>query len=149
MNNKVISVIVILILAVGAFLLFKNQSLAPLEEGIIENNMPVPGSEVEEREVITEGSEAVIKEFVVNLDNFSFSPNTMRVNVGDTVRITVKNINGYHDLKIDEFNVATRILNAGQEEVITFVANRTGTFEYYCSVGSHRQMGMVGTLIVN
>jgi uncharacterized cupredoxin-like copper-binding protein len=31
---------------------------------------------------------------------------------------------------------------------VQFVADKTGTFEFYCSVGNHRQMGMVGTLVV-
>ena len=72
----------------------------------------------------------------------------MSVNKGDTVKITVKNVNGTHDFKIDEFNVSTRTLNTGETQTITFVADKAGTFEYYCSVGNHRAMGMVGTLIV-
>lgn len=31
---------------------------------------------------------------------------------------------------------------------VTFVADETGTFEYYCSVGNHRGQGMIGKLIV-
>ncbi|MEY4731380.1 MAG: hypothetical protein RL681_326, partial [Candidatus Parcubacteria bacterium] len=46
------------------------------------------------------------------------------------------------------FNAATKVLTDGQSETIEFVANKAGTFEYYCSVGSHRQMGMKGTLTV-
>jgi len=31
---------------------------------------------------------------------------------------------------------------------VEFVADQEGAFEYYCSVGNHRQQGMKGTLIV-
>ena len=31
---------------------------------------------------------------------------------------------------------------------VQFIADKAGTFEYYCFVGNHRQMGMVGTLTV-
>ena len=72
----------------------------------------------------------------------------MTVNVGDTVRITLRNTGGMHDLKIDEFNAKTKVLQSGEEETIEFVVDKAGTFEYYCSIGTHRQMGMVGTLTV-
>ena len=49
---------------------------------------------------------------------------------------------------IDEYGAATKQGQAPFEEVIEFTADKTGSFEYYCSVGTHRQMGMKGTLIV-
>ena len=144
MNNTFISVLVIIILALGGFFLFQKRGVAPVDDldpGVkVDTTMPVPGSDVEET--------LVVKEFSVDAAPFSFTPSTMTVNKGDTVKITVKNTKGTHDLKIDEFNTATRILNAGESETITFVADKTGTFEYYCSVGNHRAMGMVGKLIV-
>jgi plastocyanin len=91
---------------------------------------------------------AEVKEFTVNGSNFKFEPATMTVNQGDTVRITFKNTGGFHDLTIDEFNVKTKQLGANAEETVEFVADKAGTYEYYCSVGQHRQMGMKGTLTV-
>ncbi len=142
MNNKLISVIIVVVLIAGGFLLFKNRSIAPTEVEI-DSNMPVPGSDVDEMIV-----EKEVKEFSIDEIPFSLSPSTITVNLGDTVRITVKNKKGTHDLKIDEFGAATRILNVGEEQIITFVADKTGTFQYYCSVGNHRALGMVGILTV-
>lgn len=88
------------------------------------------------------------KEFVVNGSNFSFDVKTITVKKGDTVRIVFKNQDGFHDFVIDDFNVATKQIQAGQEETVEFVADKGGIFEYYCSVGNHRAMGMVGTLTV-
>ncbi|HEY5714693.1 MAG TPA: plastocyanin/azurin family copper-binding protein [Candidatus Gracilibacteria bacterium] len=51
-------------------------------------------------------------------------------------------------LKKYEFDAATEKVNTDGETSVTFVADKKGTFEFYCSVGSHRTNGMVGTLIV-
>lgn len=79
---------------------------------------------------------------------FKFDPAEIRVKQGDTVKIIFKNAEGFHDFRLEEFSVATKQIQAGQEETVEFVANKTGQFEYYCSVGQHRQMGMKGTLFV-
>lgn len=87
-------------------------------------------------------------EFTLDASNFTFSESELRVKQGDTVTIILNNVEGFHDLVIDEFNVATEQIQAGNSDSITFVADQAGEFDYYCSVGNHRQMGMVGTLIV-
>ncbi|OHA03244.1 MAG: hypothetical protein A3J58_00940 [Candidatus Sungbacteria bacterium RIFCSPHIGHO2_02_FULL_52_23] len=90
----------------------------------------------------------VVTEFIITGANYSFTPSALKVKKGDTVRITLKNSGGLHDFVIDEFGVATKRINGGEEDTVTFVADKTGTFEFYCSVGSHRQMGMKGTITV-
>ena len=70
------------------------------------------------------------------------------MNKGDTVRINFVNTGGKHDLRIDGYNVGTKVIDSGQEDTIEFTADKTGEFEYYCSIGEHRQMGMVGKLVV-
>jgi len=77
-----------------------------------------------------------------------FSPNEITVNKGDTVRIKITNTKGTHDFKIDEFAVATSQINGGEKATVAFTADKAGSFEYYCSVGNHRTMGMKGTLTV-
>lgn len=41
-----------------------------------------------------------------------------------------------------------KIIEGGQEDVIEFTPDKAGSFEYYCSVGKHREMGMKGMLTV-
>ena len=89
-----------------------------------------------------------VKSFTVIGDNFAFDLKEMKVKKGDKVRITFRNAEGFHDFKLDEFGVATAKLQADGEETVEFTADKTGTFEYYCSVGKHRDMGMKGNLIV-
>lgn len=89
-----------------------------------------------------------VKEFTITGQNFSFTPNKITVNKGDTVKITFKNNEGMHDFVIDQFNVRTNLVKAGGQQTIQFIADTAGVFEFYCSVGSHRQMGMKGSLEV-
>lgn len=79
---------------------------------------------------------------------FWFKPNEIKVKKGDTVKIVFKNTEGFHDWAIDEFKATTKKIQAGQEDTVTFLADKVGTFEYYCSVGNHRAQGMKGNLIV-
>ena len=138
MKKIIITVIVLLILGLGAWYFWGYMS-SPV--------VPV----VEEEEILNEEvvqEEPGVKEFVVEGKNFSFTPSTITVKKGDTVSITLKNMGGTHDLKIDEYNVATKRTENGQEETVTFVADKIGSFEYYCSVGTHRAMGMKGMLVI-
>jgi len=89
-----------------------------------------------------------VKTFNVTAKNFSFSPSQITVNKGDTVKIVLTSQGGTHDWVVDQFNAKTSLVSDGQTATVQFVANKAGTYEYYCSVGNHRQMGMVGTLTV-
>jgi plastocyanin len=79
---------------------------------------------------------------------YYFTPNEIRVKQGNRVRITFNNVEGLHDLVIDEFNARTKIIKAGESDTVEFLADKKGIFEYYCSVGNHRQQGMVGNLVI-
>ncbi len=85
----------------------------------------------------------------IHASNFTFSPATLTVKQGQTVKLTFVNDDGFHDFVIDEFAGArTKQIKAGVSETIEFVAGKQGTFAYYCSVGQHRAMGMEGKLMV-
>lgn len=92
--------------------------------------------------------EAQTKVFNVGGVNFAFDVKEIRVKKGDTVTINFTSDGGFHDWTVAEFNAATSRVNSGGSTSVTFVADKAGTFEYYCSVGSHRALGMVGNLIV-
>jgi plastocyanin len=92
-----------------------------------------------------------VVEVTVHASNFTFSTNTIRAKVGQKVRVILVNDNGFHDFVIDEFKTKgamTKRIQGGQSETIAFTPDKKGSFEYYCSVGEHRAMGMKGTLIV-
>jgi len=80
--------------------------------------------------------------------NFAFSQNEIIVHEGDTVTINFTSNSWFHDWVVDEFDAATKQVSTGESTSVTFVADKAWSFEYYCSVGSHRSQWMVGTLIV-
>jgi plastocyanin len=94
------------------------------------------------------GDAASVKTFNLTAKNFSFSPSEIRVKKGDTVKVVMNSVNGFHDFVVDAFNAKTDRVSDGQTAEVQFVADKTGTFDFYCSVGNHRAMGMVGKLIV-
>lgn len=94
------------------------------------------------------GAMMEVKEIVIEGSNFKFDPNTITVKKGEKTKVVFKNVGGMHDFKVDELGIATEVIKDGEEETVEFTADKAGTFEFYCSVGQHRQMGMKGTLVV-
>lgn len=98
--------------------------------------------------------ETKIREISIKGTNMSFDPKTITVKKGSTVRLTLTNADASdeweitHDFVIDELGVASTEIGEGESTTIEFTADKVGEFEYYCSIGKHREMGMVGTLVV-
>jgi plastocyanin len=150
MNKVLIGVLVIvgiLGVGVGGYMYLnskgKSQKAKVMEEKIVVE--PTGVMEEKKEEVMMEG---FVKEFTVEGSSFKFAPAEIKVKKGDAVRLTFKNTKGTHDWVIDEYEVATSQIGEGEEEEVEFVADKTGIYEYYCSVGNHRALGMVGKLIV-
>ncbi len=99
-------------------------------------------------ETVVPGSETDTRVITVTAGNFTFSPTEIRVKKGETIKIVLDNKEGIHDFVIDEFNAKTKQIQGPGTVDVTFTADKAGTFEYYCSVGKHRAMGMKGNLIV-
>ena len=169
MKNIYIIIIVLVVLVAGAmfFLGMGKQAEAPTldkgieESGVISNEMPAKDAPSTEETSVMEtptqpgasqnsqnSGTATVKEFVVLGQNFSFTPSMITVKKGDRVKITFKNTFGFHDFKIDEYGVAAKQAQSPTTEVLEFTADKVGSFEYYCSVGTHRAMGMKGVLKV-
>lgn len=142
MNMMLVLGAIVLVALVGGGYYFFTQS----------NTQTTPKNEEPSEQQITAPTAAMekgsVSEFTIKGSNFVFAPNVMKVKKGDTVKITFMNAGGLHDFVLDEFNVQTKQLPDGESETIEFVADKAGSFEYYCSVGQHRQMGMKGTLTV-
>ncbi|MEN9406837.1 MAG: hypothetical protein RLZZ455_53 [Candidatus Parcubacteria bacterium] len=157
-NMILIGVFVVIVLGILGAVFFMNQSKtsvpATTEETAVVSPTPEGAMvEVTEETTPSSGSESAMsateKSFTIESTSFKFNPTTITVKKGDKVTITLNNKTGMHDWVVDEFEEArTKVLSAGQSDTITFVADKAGTYEFYCSVGNHRQMGMVGKLIV-
>lgn len=80
---------------------------------------------------------------------FAYNPSTLTVKRGQTVEIVFKNEGSVaHDLLIDEFNVKTAAIAAGQSTTVRFTPNQAGQFKIYCAEPGHEAAGMVATLVV-
>lgn len=96
----------------------------------------------------SDNNEGESYEVNISMSNFKYSLSEIRVKVGQPIVINLTNDEGVHDLKVDELSVNSGIVSAGTTKTFEFIPEQPGTYEYYCSVGNHREMGMVGNLIV-
>lgn len=156
-NMMIIVGVVVLLLIGGVILAFTSSKPASQEQPAAmkqqsPTDMPTNAATTSAVDHMMGGSESAAqsntKIIEVSNKGFAFVPAEIRVKKGDTVKVTFTNTGGMHDFVIDELNVKTKQISDGQKEEVMFVADKAGTFEYYCSVGNHRQMGMVGKLIV-
>ena len=94
-------------------------------------------------------------QYTINAGNFYYEPNNITIEAGST--ITWYNNGGYHDvngitnsLTGESFNNPVDFLlppnSSGEIGSITF--NTIGEFSYDCSIGSHAENGMIGSIIV-
>ncbi|MDW8043944.1 MAG: hypothetical protein RMJ30_06900 [Nitrososphaerota archaeon] len=105
------------------------------------------------------------RSYTLYLNDYGFNASrggpTLMAYQGELVRIRlIGNGSGpiVHDFVLDEgspspYNVKSRRLSRGQEQVIEFVANHPGEFKYYCSVRppygpSHRDRGQEATIVI-
>jgi PKD repeat protein len=94
----------------------------------------------------------VVREFTMTAKSFEFNPKIIEVNGGDTVRLKITGLDDGvgdgHGLGIWEFGISD-VIRANQTVIFEFVADKTGTFSFFCSryCGSGHS-GMTGTLLV-
>lgn len=89
-----------------------------------------------------------VKAFTVIAKNWTFEPSTIRVKKGDTVTLSIKSVDVDHGFALSAFNINKKLV-PGQTTQVEFVADKTGSFSFFCSVfcGSGHS-GMRGTLVV-
>lgn len=143
-RNLITTLIVVVVLIILGFWYFNQTG---------QNSQPQPEIsptvQEETSDVSTESaSTQETKEFNLENQALSFTVKEMRVKKGDKVKVTFKVNQGTHDWTLDEFGAQTKTVAAGESDTVEFVADKVGSFEYYCSVPGHRQAGMKGMLIV-
>ncbi len=84
-------------------------------------------------------SQGETRELIVDASRFSYSPERLRVNLGDTVTLRLRPQDVSHGLYLDGYGLETHAMPAvpglpGGEGVLTFVADRPGKFRFRCSV---------------
>ena len=96
----------------------------------------------------TSDSTSSVKEFKLIARQWEFEPSTIEVNLGDTVKLSVESIDVTHGLSLSQFGV-NEVLNPGKTVEIEFIADKAGTFSFFCSVQCGKgHASMEGTLVV-
>ena len=127
--NKVYIGVGIVLLIVVLFFVFSSSSNAP-------NNSE------------TSTSTGQVKEFTMTAQRYSFTPGDLTVNKGDTVILHITSIDVNHGIAIPQFGVSQE-LPVGQEETVKFIADKAGTYTFFCNVYCGPGHGsMTGTLTV-
>jgi nitrite reductase (NO-forming) len=87
---------------------------------------------------------------MVFLDEKGAANPKLKAKVGDTVEITISSGEGaQHDIVIPDLNVASAKFDSTTGATkVRFKVTKAGTFEYYCTIAGHRQIGMEGTFEV-
>ena len=159
-----VTVSLIILVLVGGFFLFNsafNSSDEVGDPGIvvvdkIDSQEEPSSSEETSTEVPeqiptpTETTEEVqeTKEFNIIAKQWDFSPSTITVNEGDNVILNIESIDVTHGFSLLSFGVSEQLVS-GNTVKIEFVADKKGTFSFFCNVfcGSGH-IGMKGTLVV-
>ena len=109
---------------------------------------------------------AIDGELTVVASEWGFSPEGIVLQQGEEVRITLQNDGGIiHNLKVNDIEIDLiedmsgggfsadegELLVGAESEgtgTITFIPLEPGEYTFFCSIGSHRQLGMEGRLVV-
>lgn len=149
--TTVIAIVIIALLVIGGIIVYKmnqNKPAAPSISTGSKTENKISTTQTPSSPSGTLNSTGNAKEVIVSGKNFSFTPNKIVLKKGETTVITFKNTGGFHNFIVDELNIETPIIPSGENAKVTITPEKIGTFEFYCSVGNHRAMGMKGTLIV-
>ena len=111
-------------------------------------------------------------EITLDAKEFSYSPLSVTVPVGEPVMLTMKNSGAVeHDFVIEKIQASVDMVQdsgsethhahgseknydlhfsaqPGETSVIQFTVSEPGTYSFFCSVVGHKEAGMVGELIV-
>ena len=105
-------------------------------------------------------------EITVVSNEWGFEPEAIILQLGEEISLTLENEGGIlHNFKVDGLQVDVieeistggfsgdddeLFVGAGSDDVglLRFVPLEAGEYEFYCTIGSHRQLGMEGRLTV-
>jgi cytochrome c oxidase subunit 2 len=83
-----------------------------------------------------------VVEFNIEAFRFGYTPNVIRVNQGDNVKLNIDNVDTPHGIRIPELGVSG-------ENTVEFTANEKGEFTWRCLIPCGQgHMVMNGTIIV-
>ena len=146
-SMMIIGVIVVILLAGAGFFLLKGNTPSGSEPQ--SGNTGEVGLESSPKAAEVEGttdtvSSDQVETITLEAGSFYYKPNEIKVKKGEKVKIVMTSKDMMHDFNIDELGVKLAVTKSGETNSVEFTPDKTGTFEFYCSVGQHRKNGQVG-----
>ncbi len=152
MKVAVIALVLVAVLGLGGYFFFTNRNSQETSDtsGTTVGTSGSPLAAPADASVAVGNTKVTTREILMEASEFKFVPNEIRVKKGETVKITMKNTGRMqHNWMVEGLGGSSiDTTSAGQTGAITITPSQKGTFTTYCSVGNHRQQGMVGKLIV-
>lgn len=153
MNNKmIVGILIICVILVAGYLVINNngsvsQTTQTEQNPVAQQSPPTLPTSTNEESVVNNQS---VTDITVEGTEFAFVPSNINVKKDQQIRLTFKNSGKYpHDLSISDLNVQTKTIQPNQEDTVTFTADKVGQFNLICTVDSHADKGMKGTITVN
>ena len=134
-----LTTIVIIIIAVVFTQSDNNQKLDTM-------NQSVQGAS---QTIVNDSDNAQVEIINMVARKWLFEPDTITVNQGDVVKLSITSIDVAHGIRLPDFGVSS-FLVPGQVTEIEFVASKSGVFPFFCNVACGvGHGGMNGKIIVN
>ena len=104
---------------------------------------------IETEEVEEDALEKDTLEVTVKMSEYMFSPSIISIDTHEDIVFNLKNL-GFttHSFVVEELGINSGVIPPGVSKTITFSTEEPGEYEFYCNIGSHRDNGMEGVLIV-
>ncbi len=89
-----------------------------------------------------------VVEVEIKASNWKFEPELVEVNFGDKVELHMESIEGTHGIVLPQFKVSETLV-PGEDVHFEFIADKKGSFGFYCSVPCGAgHSGMNGLFVV-
>lgn len=95
-----------------------------------------------------EDTERPPREILIKNDGKSFVPENVQVEKGREIVFIFERTSGAHSLRIPELEKGTSTLSYDAKRNFTVTFEEEGEYEFICSVGTHAEDGMRGTITV-
>lgn len=122
---------------------------APIDAKVPESNSSAP-SNVAKPNLVTPaspGSSSNFRLFNLKIEGDKFTPDTIIVNKGDVVSLTITAVDKSYDFTQPDYGLK-RLMTKGQTGVVEFGAGTAGKFTFFCSSCGGPDKGPVGYIII-
>jgi len=146
MNKNILTIFILL--ALTSFLI--GCSANPTTPSAANTNTPSNSVTASTSGTVIAPASDTIKDITIEAYSFGFKQTGPQINKGDKVRITFTVTDGKHSFILPAYNIEFTPMGPGQTQSATFIANKSGTFEYHCNNPcGPGHADMVGNLVVN